>query len=322
MIIDEFSDDEEIIDRINSLIDWGIESIEYVPHNGMAYEKIKAVLMNSDNWGECVDELSAFHRDNGTGRASAYAAFVWERFDNEEEGHLREIIEPDPIRLSDLIGYEEQQEIIKNNTINLLKGIPANNLLLYGSRGTGKSSTVKAILNEYYEQGLRLIEVDKSQLSDFTRIIRLLRHKKQKFIIFVDDLVFQEGEEGYSALKTILEGRIENRPDNILIYATTNRRHLIKEKFSDRDDIHYRDTQEEQLSLADRFGITVSFLTPNQNEFLYIVNSLVKSRNLEADVEYIKQEAIKWSQWYNGRSPRAARQFVDWLEGQLSKDKQ
>lgn len=322
MIIDEFSDDKEIIDRINSLIDWGIESIEYVPQNGMAYEKIKAVLMNSDNWGECVDELSAFHRDNGTGRASAYAAFVWERFDNEEEGHLREIIEPDPIRLSDLIGYEEQQEVIKNNTINLLKGIPANNLLLYGSRGTGKSSTVKAILNEYYEQGLRLIEVDKSQLSDFTRIIRLLRHKKQKFIIFVDDLVFQEGEEGYSALKTILEGRIENRPDNILIYATTNRRHLIKEKFSDRDDIHYRDTQEEQLSLADRFGITVSFLTPNQNEFLYIVNSLVKSRNLEVDVEYIKQEAIKWSQWYNGRSPRAARQFVDWLEGQLSKDKQ
>lgn len=322
MIIDEFSDDKEIIDRINSLIDWGIESMEYVPQNGMAYEKIKAVLMNSDNWVECVDELSAFHRDNGTGRASAYAAFVWERFDNEEEGHLREIIEPDPIRLSDLIGYEEQQEVIKNNTINLLKGIPANNLLLYGSRGTGKSSTVKAILNEYYEQGLRLIEVDKSQLSDFTRIIRLLRHKKQKFIIFVDDLVFQEGEEGYSALKTILEGRIENRPDNILIYATTNRRHLIKEKFSDRDDIHYRDTQEEQLSLADRFGITVSFLTPNQNEFLYIVNSLVKSRNLEVDVEYIKQEAIKWSQWYNGRSPRAARQFVDWLEGQLSKDKQ
>ncbi len=318
LIIGKFSDDEVIKDRINSLIDWGIESIEYVPQNGMAYEKIKAVLMNTDNWGECIDELSEFYRDNGTGRASAYAAFVWERFDNEEEGHLREILEPDPIRLSDLIGYEEQQEIIKNNTINLLKGYPANNLLLYGSRGTGKSSTVKAILNEYYEQGLRLIEVDKSQLSDFTRIIRLLRHKKQKFIIFVDDLVFQEGEEGYSALKTILEGRIENRPDNILIYATTNRRHLIKEKFSDRDDIHYRDTQEEQLSLADRFGITVSFLTPNQNEFLHIVNSLVKSRNLEVDVEYIKQEAIKWSQWYNGRSPRAARQFVDWLEGQIN----
>ena len=177
------------------------------------------------------------------------------------------------------------------------------------------------VLNEYYDQGLRLIEVDKEQLSDFTRIIRLLRHKKQKFIIFVDDLVFQENEASYSALKTILEGRVENRPDNILIYATTNRRHLIQEKFSNEDEIHSKDTREEQLSLADRFGITISFFTPNQNEFLKIVDGIVESKGLEVDKEYLHSEALKWEKWHNGRSPRSARQFINWLEATLKSQK-
>lgn len=315
---EKYSDISSDVERIDSLIDWGINEKKYVAKTQMPYELIKEKLMNSSDWTECLRDLSKFHRENGTGRAPAYSAFVWERFENEEEGHLREITNPDPIRLSELIGYEEQKKDIINNTVNFINGIPSNNLLLYGSRGTGKSSTVKAILNEYYDKGLRLIEVDKEQLSDFTRIIRLLRHKKQKFIIFVDDLVFEENEASYSALKTILEGRIENRPSNILIYATTNRRHLIKEKFSDRDEVHGRDTQEEQLSLADRFGITISFFAPNQKEFLKIVDGLAESRKLDVDVETLHSEALKWEKWYNGRSPRSARQFLDWYQGQLA----
>ena len=306
--------------KIDGLLDWGLEENKYIAKNETDFEKLKEKLINTENWVECTNDLIDFHINNGTGRATAYSAFVWERFENEDEGKLREIAEPDPIRLCELVGYESQKKEILDNTKHFLEGIPSNNLLLYGSRGTGKSSTVKAVLNEFYDKGLRLIEVDKDQLGDFTRIIRLLKHKKQKFVIFVDDLVFQENEASYSALKTILEGKVENRPDNILIYATTNRRHLVQEKFSDRDEVHSKDTQEEQLSLADRFGITISFFTPNQNEFLDIVDGIVEFKGLDVDTEYLHREALKWEKWHNGRSPRSARQFIAWLEGELHQD--
>ena len=306
--------------KIDGLLDWGLEENKYIAKNETDFEKLKEKFINTKNWVECTNDLIDFHINNGTGRATAYSAFVWERFENEDEGKLREIAEPDPIRLCELVGYESQKKEILDNTRHFLEGIPSNNLLLYGSRGTGKSSTVKAVLNEFYDKGLRLIEVDKDQLSDFTRIIRLLKHKKQKFVIFVDDLVFQENEASYSALKTILEGKVENRPDNILIYATTNRRHLVQEKFSDRDEVHSKDTQEEQLSLADRFGITISFFTPNQNEFLNIVDGIVEFKGLDVDTEYLHREALKWEKWHNGRSPRSARQFIAWLEGELHKE--
>lgn len=315
----KYGENGVVAKKIEGLLNWGIENNKYKAKNQTDFEKTKEKIINTEDLGKIANDLIAFHSNNGTGRATAFSAFVWERFDNEEEGRLREIAEPDPIRLKDLIGYESQKKEIEDNTVNFLKGVPSNNLLLYGSRGTGKSSTVKALINEYYKDGLRLIEVDKDQLSDFTRIIRLLRHKKQKFIIFVDDLVFQENEASYSALKTILEGRIENRPDNILIYATTNRRHLVQEKFSDRgDDVHSKDTKEEQLSLADRFGITISFFAPDQNEFLEIVDGIVASRGLNIDIEYLHAEALKWEKWHNGRSPRSAKQFIDWLEGNLN----
>lgn len=314
----KYGENGVVAKKIEGLLDWGVENSKYQAKNQTDFEKTKEKIINTEDLEKIANDLITFHSNNGTGRATAFSAFVWERFDNEDEGRLREIAEPDPIRLKDLIGYESQKKEIEDNTVNFLKGVPSNNLLLYGSRGTGKSSTVKALINEYYKDGLRLIEVDKDQLSDFTRIIRLLRHKKQKFIIFVDDLVFQENEASYSALKTILEGRIENRPDNILIYATTNRRHLVQEKFSDRgDDVHSKDTKEEQLSLADRFGITISFFAPDQNEFLEIVDGIVASRGLDIDKEYLHAEALKWEKWHNGRSPRSAKQFIDWLEGNL-----
>jgi predicted AAA+ superfamily ATPase len=316
ILLSKFGENQVVKKRISALLSWGIDSTEYIAKNATDFEKMKALLINNTEWANCTDKLIDFHRQNGTGRVTAYGAFVWERYENDQVGHLREIKEPDPIRLSNLIGYEIQKKEIISNTKHFLKGAPANNLLLYGSRGTGKSSTVKAILNEYCSEGLRLIEVDKKQLGDFTRIIRLLKNKKQKFIIFVDDLVFDENEDSYSALKTILEGRVENRPSNILIYATTNRRHLVQEKFSDRDEVNSKDTMEEKLSLSDRFGITISFFTPNQKEFLIIVDGIVKERGLVVDEAELHREALKWEKWHNGRSPRSANQFVDWLQGE------
>lgn len=317
LMLYKYGENGVVAKKINGLMDWGIDNNKYSVKNETDFEDIKEKLINSSKWQDLAEDLINFHKKNGTGRSTAYCAFVWERFENQNEGSLREIAEPDPITLKELVGYESQKKEIMANTEHFLKGIPANNLLLYGSRGTGKSSTVKAILNEYAKDDLRLIEVDKDQLGDFTRIIRLLKHKKQKFIIFVDDLVFQENEASYSALKTILEGKIENRPDNILIYATTNRRHLVQEKFSDRDEVHGQDTQEEQLSLADRFGITISFFTPDQKEFLKIVDGIIATRGIKVEEEYLHKEALKWEKWHNGRSPRSAKQFIDWLQGEL-----
>lgn len=303
---------------VNKLIVWN-EAISYGSQSEKAIDELKLRILNSEDWGICLEDIIEFYRHYGTGEFGEYRAFVWEHEDDDE--YLRGIEEPDPVRLKDLVGYEDQKEIIIDNTKQFLNGYQANNLLLYGSRGTGKSSTVKAIINEYYNDGLRLIEVDKNKLVDFTKIIRILKNKDLKFIIFVDDLVFEEGEASYSALKTILEGGVENRSSNILIYATTNRKHLVKETFSERDgdDVHANDAIEEKLSLSDRFGITVSFYSPDQKEYLKIIDGIVQARGLEVDTEYLHAEALKWVRWHNARSPRTAKQFINWLEGELKK---
>lgn len=299
---------------IKNLIEWDVE--KYVDDSNKAIDKIKEKIIYSHKWSECLNDIIEFYKQFGTGEFGEYRAFIWER--DGDRAYLRGVNHPDPVRLSQLVGYEDQKKIIINNTLQFLSGHPANNLLLYGSRGTGKSSTVKAIVNEYYDRGLRLIEVDKNKLIDFTKIIEVLKDKNLKFIIFVDDLVFQDGEASYSALKTILEGGIESNTNNIIIYATTNRKHLVKETFEERNnDIHASDTVEEKLSLSDRFGITVSFYSPDQKEYLAIVESLVKERNIEVDPEYLRAEALKWVRFYNGRSPRTAKQFVNYLEGNI-----
>ena len=304
-------------DIVKSLMDFDFD-LEYNISN-KAIDKLKLSILNCDNWGDSLERILEFYNQYGTGVFGEYKAFVWEYEDGTP--YLRGIESPDPVRLGDLVGYEYQKEIIIDNTKQFLNGYQANNILLYGSRGTGKSSTVKAIINEYYDEGLRLIEVDKNKLCDFTRIIRILRGKNLKFIIFVDDLVFEEGEASYSALKTILEGGIENRSSNILIYATTNRKHLVKETFSERsgDDVHSNDTIEEKLSLADRFGMTVSFYSPDQKEFLKIIDRAAEARGIKVEKEYLHAEALKWVRWYNARSPRTAIQFINWLEGTLNK---
>ena len=285
------------------------------------HESIRRLFLLSRDWRECIQHLSEFHKKWGCGIFARYKAFVWEH--QGGEGYLRGVENPDPITLSDLIGYEAERSEVINNTLQLLDGFPANNVLLYGDRGTGKSSTVKAILNEYYTQGLRIVEVPKKYLIDFPDIIRKLEGRKQKFIIFCDDLTFGDNEENYTALKAALEGGLENRPRNVVVYATSNRRHLIKENFSDRaglhsgnrdDEIRSQDTMQEKLSLADRFGITVVFSSPDKSKYLEIVEGLAAKRGLKVDKEYLHKEAMKWELWYNGRSPRTARQFIDWLQ--------
>ncbi|HZK18966.1 MAG TPA: ATP-binding protein [Clostridia bacterium] len=267
--------------------------------------------------------LADFHKEKGTGEFAKYIGFVWER--GGTAGHLKGVRRTDPIRFTDLISYERERKRVVTNTLQFLNGYPANNVLLYGDRGTGKSSTVKALLNEYSHRGLRVIELPKTHLGDLHDVLRQIEDRGQKFIIFVDDLSFDDDEREYTALKAVLEGSLECKPSNVVIYATSNRRHLIKERFSDRagllsgnrdDEVHAGDTMQEKLSLADRFGITVTFTLPNQKEYLEIVEGLVKNRGFDVDTEALHAEALRWEMYYNGRSPRTARQFVDWLEGQ------
>ena len=307
-------------EMIRSLMDFEVDTDrEYDSYK--AIDKLKLSIINCDGWGESLDNIIEFYKQYGTGVFGEYRAFVWENEDGN--CYLRGVETPDPVRLKDLVGYEDQKKKIIENTKQFLNGYNANNLLLYGQRGTGKSSTVKAIINEFYKEGLRLIEVDKDKLVDFTKIIRILKNKNLKFIIFVDDLVFEEGEASYSALKTILEGGVENRSNNILIYATTNRKHLIKETFSERgDEIHSMDSVEEKLSLSDRFGITVSFYSPDQKEFLAIIDGIAEARNMDVDMEYLHAEALKWTRYQNSRSPRTAKQFMNWFEGKLKETNQ
>lgn len=278
-------------------------------------EKVIEEFNAIEDWSLNLKGLADFYRKNGTGLFAKYKGFTWDKQANT--GKLTGIPLPDPVRLSDLIGYQAERKIIIKNTVSFLKGYPANNILLYGDRGTGKSSTVKALLNEYSSQGLRVIELNRMQVTDFPQVLRVIKGRQQKFIIFIDDLAFEDSEESYTSLKAVLEGGLESRPRNVVIYATSNRRHLIKETFSDREnEIHGSDTIQEKLSLSDRFGITVTFLSPDKNKYLEIVEGIARNRGLVIDTEQLKKDALVWEMRYNGRSPRTAKQFVDWLEGQ------
>ncbi|MCX7773685.1 MAG: DUF815 domain-containing protein [Clostridia bacterium] len=276
--------------------------------------------MYSGSWGESLQELIRYHQAHGSGLFARYKGFIWER--GEQGGRIKGISTPDPVRLEDFIGYEQQRELLIENTLQLLNGQRANNVLLYGGRGTGKSSSVKALLNAFEDKGLRIVEVPKNSLTDFPQIIRSLKDRPQKFILFIDDLAFEDSEEHYTALKAVLEGGLEVRPDNMVIYATSNRRHLVKERFSERegmlsdgDEVHAADSMQEKLSLADRFGLTITFPSPVQEEYLKIVEGLAQQEGLDLPREELRREAIRWEMRYNGRSPRTARQFLTWLEG-------
>ena len=306
---------------LEGLPEWVLES---QPTSGLEHiQRIKDQFNSCQRWDECIENLRTFHKTYGCGIYARYIAFVWEKTDGH--GYLKGIDCPDAITLDELVDYQNERSRVIENTLQFLEGYPANNVLLYGDRGTGKSSTVKAILNEYHNHGLRMLEVPKAYLADFPLIIRHLKNRSQKFIIFVDDLVFGDNEENYTSLKAVLEGGLESKTPNIVIYATSNRRHLVKEYFSERaglqsgnhnEEVHAGDSMQEKLSLADRFGISVVFSSPDQKRYLKIVNGIAAIRNLNIDKERLQKEALQWALWYNGRSARTARQFVDWIEGQ------
>ena len=232
----------------------------------------------------------------------------------------------DEIRLSDLIGYEIQKKELVRNTLAFCEGRKANDVLLYGDSGTGKSSSVKAVLNEYCDRGLRMIEIYKYQFRDLSNVIARIKKRNYKFIIFIDDLSFEEDEVEYKFLKAVIEGGVESRPENVLIYATSNRRHLIKEMWSDRDDmeysgeIHRSDTMEEKLSLSSRFGITINYSVPSYQEYLDMVKTLAEWEGLldvtdEKAVQELLAEARKWEIRHGGVSGRTAKQFIHYIAG-------
>ena len=230
-----------------------------------------------------------------------------------EDGQITPVQNPDETKLSDLIDYKREQNVIMDNNKALLAGKPAANILLTGDAGTGKSSTVKAVVNELYDNGLRIIEVRKEQLHGIPKILDELTKNPLKFILFIDDLSFTKDDDNFSALKAILEGSVSAKSSNVVIYATSNRRHLVKENFSDRegDDVHFNDTMQELLSLSERFGIQLTFSRPDKATYLDIVHNLADKQGITYDTEKLDTAAEKFALKRGTRSARAAKQFID-----------
>lgn len=260
-----------------------------------------------------IDCLAVYYRKNGCGMFARYRAFIW-----RDKG-IEPVIHPDNISMSSLKGYEIPRGLVVDNTVAFLEGVQCNNCLLYGDRGTGKSSTVKAILNKYYKDGLRMVEMPKDRLSEFPILVDKIAALPLKFIIFIDDLSFSSDDKSYAQLKAVLEGGLAARPDNTLIYATSNRRHLVKEDFSDRagDELHRNDSIQENLSLSDRFGLSISFVKPDKEKYLEIVRSLARERNINMSIEELEKGAEQWAIERGGRSPRCARQFISITEARM-----
>lgn len=279
---------------------------------------LRSTLHTGANWGEGLEPLAAHYRQHGVGLLAQYKALRW-------QAGLVGIAHPDRVQVTDLVGYESQKEALLKNTAFLLNGYPALHVLLYGSRGSGKSSLVKGLLHQYGAAGLRLIEVAKADLTALPAIVETLRDLPQKFIIFVDDLSFEEDEDAYKALKVVLEGNLTARSQNVVVYATSNRRHLIREFFGDRprpsdsDEIHAWDTMQEKLSFSDRFGLTLTFEPADQKTYLQMIHHLAQQAGITIASEALEHQALQWATRHNGRSGRSARQFVDFLSADLAR---
>ncbi|MCD8382840.1 MAG: ATP-binding protein [Clostridiales bacterium] len=255
------------------------------------------------------DAFQRFHEENGCGQFARYRAFVW------QDGALIPVVQPDCIPAEEMLGYQRQRDQVASNTRALLSGRRVNNMLLYGASGTGKSATVKALLGMEGMENLRLIEVDKTDLGGIPQLVRLLGHQPQKFILFIDDLAFEKDDHNYSVLKTILEGGVEPRPDNVAVYATTNRRHLVRETFSDRlgDEVDASETIQEKTSLSERFGLRVLFQELTKNQFLNLIRQLAALRGISMEEEQLMTLAVRWDVRNPNRTPRSAVQFLDSL---------
>lgn len=286
-------------------------------------EKIQALSLQLAEAAD-VDEFftlaTDFYRSYGVGMFGLNRAF---RIQNRGGGvEFLPINNTDKVLLSDLIGYEIQKQALVENTEAFVRGLPANNVLLYGDAGTGKSSSIKALLNEYYSSGLRMIEIYKHQFRDLSAVIAAIKSRNYRFIIYIDDLSFEENEVEYKFLKAVIEGGVETRPDNILIYATSNRRHLIKETWKDRDDmefqgeVHRSDTMEEKLSLAARFGVAINYNAPSRQQYHDIVKALAQRQlHTQMSEEELLLLANRWEIRHGGISGRTAQQFINYLAG-------
>ncbi|MGP0128926.1 MAG: ATP-binding protein [cyanobacterium endosymbiont of Rhopalodia musculus] len=291
--------------------------IDYIPVVWELENIDNTFLHRSNNWQDTIEELADYYNQEGTGIIAKYKVLKWER------KQLIGINNPDPIQLTEIVGYDPQKETLIKNTEILLAGCTALNVLLYGSRGSGKSSLIKGLLNKYSSKGLRLVEVSKSQLNHLPWILDKLRNYPQKFIVFVDDLSFEEDDDTFKSLKVVLEGSVTARADNVVVYATSNRKHLIREfvgdrpQLSDFDEVHAWDTVQEKLSFSDRFGLTLTFEPANQEKYLTIVNYLAQQIRLDLPQEELEFRAKQWAMKQNGRSGRTARQFIHFLQGEL-----
>ena len=269
--------------------------------------------------GDFFSLVTEHYRKFGVGLIGMNKAF---RIRSGAEGvELLPIYNTDKIMLSDLVGYEMQKAMLRENTKAFLAGRSCNNALLYGDAGTGKSSSVKALINEYYDRGLRMIEIYKHQFQDLSAVIALVKNRNYRFIIFIDDLSFEENEVEYKFLKAVIEGGVETKPDNVLLYATSNRRNLIRETWKDRGDmelqneVHRSDTLEEKLSLSARFGTRINYNIPNRTQFAEIVCTLAKRQGLDVPEDVLLAEANKWELRHGGVSGRTAQQFINYMAG-------
>lgn len=285
-------------------------------------DEIADVISSLPRWqaGECAESfkmfdgslknVAAYYKQNGCGIFARYKAFIW------RDGDIQPVLHHDKIDMDDFIGYERQRGEVIQNTKSFIEGKSCNNCLLYGDMGTGKSSTVKAIANWFRKDGLRIVEIPKERLIDFPLLVDKIAALPMKFIIFIDDLSFQKQDQSYTTLKAVLEGGLAARPKNALIYATSNRRHLVKESLADRswdDDVNTRDNMQESLSLSDRFGLKVCYSAPSKKEFVEIACKLAKDRGIDMSDEELALGAERFALIKGGRSPRCAKQYVESL---------
>ncbi len=298
-------------------------------YNKNVSEKVQALSNRMEQARDVEGFFTAvteFYRDYGVGMFGLNKAFrIQDRTDSKLV--FLPINNMDKVMLSDLVGYEIQKKKLVDNTRAFVEGKKANNVLLFGDSGTGKSTSIKAIVNEFYDQGLRMIEIYKHQFKDLSNVIAAVKNRNYKFIIYMDDLSFEEFEIEYKFLKAVIEGGVETKPDNILIYATSNRRHLIRETWSDRNDVqqdegmHRSDTMQEKLSLVNRFGVTINYSKPSQKEYFDIVIHLASKAGIKMSEDELKAEANKWELSHGGISGRTAQQFIYYLQGKEDNEK-
>lgn len=298
--------------------------------------ELAAKLSNAGSAEEIKELITLFYRDFGVGKFGLHKAFRVEHRDNSSlilsdkmvdiniknktNVEILPITNIAHVDLDDLVGYESQKQKLIENTEAFINKRPCNNCLLFGEAGTGKSSSIKAILNKYYDKGLRIIEVYKHQFKDLNDVIAQIKNRNYRFIIYMDDLSFEEFEIEYKYLKAVIEGGLEKKPENVLIYATSNRRHLVKESFNDRndydEDLHSSDTKQEKMSLSSRFGVTIYFPSPEKKEFNNIVKELALRHGINMPEDELVLAANKWEISHGGLSGRTASQFIDYLRGQ------